>query len=395
VSGSPQNPVLPYGRQCVDEDDIAAVVEVLRGDWMTTGPAVAEFERQLAEVCGAKHAVAVSNGTAALHLAALAAGVGPGDYGITSPITFVASANCIAYCGGTPGFADVDPRTITLDLEKLDAACRRRAPKVIIPVDFGGLPAELPVIRAIAQRYGALVIEDAAHALGATYTHEGAEYRAGSCAHTDMAILSFHPVKHIATGEGGAILTNDPVLCRKLQDLRTHGIHKDPARLTRNDGPWYYEQSDLGFNYRITDFQCALGVSQLRKLPAFIERRREIVRQYGELLADLAEEAELLTETPGKRSSYHLMVARVRGGAERRRRVFDELAARAIRPQVHYIPVHLQPWYREQYGFREGDFPAAEDYYAGCISLPLFPKMTDSDVERSAGALRAALLETR
>jgi len=385
-------PILPYARQWLDDDDIAAVVAVLKGDWLTQGPLIARFEEALAARCGARYAVAVSSGTAALHLACLAAGVGPGDVGITSPITFVASANCIAYCGGTPAFADIDPLTITLDPVALEAACQKQRPRVIIPVDFAGQPADLPAIRAVAERWGAMVIEDAAHALGASYTHAGTEFCAGSCAHTDMAILSFHPVKHITTGEGGAVLTNDATLYRRLCDLRTHGITRSPDRLTRADGPWYYEQHDLGFNYRITDFQCALGLAQLKKLSQFVERRRELVQHYRSLLADLRDEVTLLTERDGRRSSYHLMVAQIRGGARRRRQVFEQLAAQGIRAQVHYIPVHLQPWYRQRFGYQPGSFPAAESYYAGCISLPLFPAMSDADVERTATALRSALL---
>jgi perosamine synthetase len=382
---------LPYGRQWLDGDDIEAVVRVLRGDWLTQGPLVGAFEEALAAACAARHAVAVSSGTAALHLACLAAGVGPGDFGITSPITFVASANCMAYCGGKPGFADIDPRTACLDPAALDQACARRRPKVIIPVDFAGQPADLPAIQAVARRHGALVIEDAAHALGAGYEHEGEWFQAGSCAHADLAILSFHPVKHNTTGEGGAVLTNSPELLAKLQRLRTHGITRDAALLTRHDGPWYHEQHDLGFNYRITDIQCALGLAQLRKLDRFVERRRALVERYRAALADRADDLELLLEGPGKRSSYHLLVAQIRGGTDRRRRVFEALAARQIRCQVHYIPVHLQPWYRRHHGTGAGDFPRAEAYYAGCLSLPLFPAMADHDVDRVADALRTAL----
>lgn len=382
---------MPYGRQWLDEDDIAEVVRVLRGDWLTQGPTVAAFEHALAEACGARYAVALSSGTAALHLAALAAGVGTGDIGITSPITFVASANCVAYCGGRPEFVDIDPATVTLDAGALEAACRRQPPKVILPVDFAGQPADLPAIAAVARRHGALVIEDAAHALGATYTHDGREYRIGDCAHADMAILSLHPVKHITTGEGGAVLTNRSDLYTRLQDLRTHGITKDPVRLTREDGPWYYEQHDLGYNYRITDMQCALGLSQLRKLPAFVARRRELVRLYQKALADLPGEVDLLTEAAGRRSSYHLLVARLRGGTDRRRRVFEALRQAGIHCQVHYIPVHLQPWYQRHTPFRRGDFPQAEAYYQGCLSLPLFPKMAEEDVYRVADALRTAI----
>lgn len=392
---TPEPRPLPYGRQDIDEADIDAVVEVLRGDFLTQGPAVAAFERALADRSGARYAVAVSNGTAALHLACLAAGVGPGDSGVTSPITFVASANAIAYCGGTPCFADVDPVTVTLDPAALESACLRRPPKVVVPVDFAGQPADLPAVQAVARRHGAVVIEDAAHALGASYTHGGREFRVGACGHADMAIFSFHPVKHIATGEGGAVLTNDPGLYEALCDLRTHGITKDPDRLTRDEGPWYYEQHALGFNYRITDIQCALGLSQLRRLDGFVARRRELVRAYQERLAGLGDEVSLLTDSPGRHSSYHLMVARLAGGADRRRRVVERMHADGVRVQVHYIPVHLQPWYRRRFDFREGDFPHAEAYYAGCVSLPLFPRMTDGDVDRVSDALRGAVRATR
>jgi dTDP-4-amino-4,6-dideoxygalactose transaminase len=285
----------------------------------------------------------------------------------------------------------VDETTITLDPLALEEVSERLRPKVIIPVDFTGLPADLPAISNIARKYGAVVIEDAAHSLGATYEYAGKEFRAASCSHADMAILSFHPVKHITTGEGGAILTNNDKFYQQLLELRTHGITKDISKLTRNDGPWYYEQQQLGFNYRITDFQCALGISQLKKLPAFIQRRRELVRLYQELMIDLEDRMSLLTDVPGKRSAYHLLVARFREGASVRRQVFDYLIERNIRAQVHYIPIHFQPWYQQQYGFREGDFPKAESYYSSCISLPLFPKMSDWDVVRVVSAIREAL----
>ena len=382
---------LPYGRQSLDDADYNAVLRVLKGDWLTQGPLIEAFEKGLAETCGVRYAVVVSSGTAALHLACLAAGVGPGDLGITSPITFVASANCIAYCGGTPGFVNIHPRTACLDPVLLEAACARQAPKVVIPVDFAGQPADLPAIQKVARKYGAIVIEDAAHSLGASYEHEGEWYQVGSCAHSDMAILSLHPVKHITTGEGGAILMNSPELYSKLQRLRSHGITRDQNLLTRHEGPWYYEQHDLGYHYRITDIQCALGLSQLTKLGRFVTRRRELVDLYREALADQAADLTLLLEEPGQRSSYHLLVAKIRGGSSRRRHVFDTLAAQKIRCQVHYIPVHLQPWYQEHVGTRPGDFPQAEAFYAGCLSLPLFPGMSDSDVTRVGKALKAAL----
>jgi dTDP-4-amino-4,6-dideoxygalactose transaminase len=333
----------------------------------------------------------VSSGTAALHLACLVAGVGPGEVGLTSPISFAASANCVAYCGGTPGFVDVDPRTVTMEPSALERACRRQRPKVILPVDFAGQPADLPAIQQIAHNVGAVVIEDAAHALGASYEHQGQRFRVGSCAHADLATFSFHPVKHITTGEGGAVLTNDADFYQRLLDLRTHGITKDAARLSKDEGPWYYEQHELGFNYRITDLQCALGLSQMKRLASFVARRRELVQRYAELLVDRQEEVRLLTEVPGRRSSYHLLVAQLRGGAQRRRAVFERLCALGIRPQVHYIPIHLQPWYRERFGYRAGDFPQAEAYYAGCLSLPLFPRMTDADLERSVAALKQSV----
>ncbi len=382
---------LSYGRQWIDEDDIAAVVKVLRGDSLTQGPTVGEFEQSLADYCGAKYAVAVNSGTSGLHIAALAAGVGKGDVGITSPITFVASANCVAYCGGTPKFADINPNTVNIDVDALEKVCAEHEPKIIVPVDFSGQPADLPQIKRIAEKYGAMVIEDAAHSLGASYTDDGVEYKAASCAHADMAVLSFHPVKHITTGEGGAVLTNDENTYQTLLELRSHGIAKDPKKLQRNEGAWWYEQQTLGFNYRITDIQCALGLSQMKKLDSFVERRRELVKIYEEVFADLNEEVRFLTEADGKKSAYHLLVAQFSGGAETRKRVLNYLRTQNIWTQVHYIPVHFQPWYQENFGFRRGDFPNAETYYNGCLSLPMFPAMRNEDVVRVAEAVTTAL----
>jgi len=385
---------LSYGRQWIDEDDITAVVEVLRSDFLTQGPTVAEFEQVLANYCGAKYAVAVNSGTSALHIAALAAGVKKGDVGITSPITFVASANCIAYCGGTPRFADINPNTVNIDVDALEEVCAQYEPKIIVPVDFAGQPADLPQIKRIAEKYGAMVIEDAAHSLGASYSDDGIEYKAASCLHSDMAILSFHPVKLITTGEGGAVTTNDENIYQTLLELRSHGIAKSQDKLIRNEGAWWYEQQTLGFNYRITDIQCALGLSQMKKLDSFVERRRELVKIYEEVFADLHDDARLLTEAQGKKSSYHLLVASISGGTTRRKRVFDYLRSQNIWTQVHYIPVHFQPWYQENFGYRRGEFPNAESYYEGCLSLPLFPAMTDSDVERVSVTIREILKET-
>jgi UDP-4-amino-4,6-dideoxy-N-acetyl-beta-L-altrosamine transaminase len=377
-------PPLPYGRQWIDDDDIAAVVEQLKSDWLTQGPAVGAFEKALCEVTGAKYAVAVNSGTAALHLACLVAGVGPGDVGLTSDITFVASANAIRYAGGRPVLIDVDPSTALISLEQLEARALALRPKVLIPVDFSGAVADLPRIRAIADRVGAIVIEDAAHSLGATYTHEGTVYRAGCGVHAQLATLSFHPVKHITTGEGGAITTNDEKLYARLLELRTHGISKDPARMGKNDGPWYYEQVELGLNYRITDVQCALGTSQLKKLPRFVERRRELARRYDRAFAAMSDRVRPLAVRTGCSSSYHLYVVNV--AAERRKPLFLSLREQNIMPQVHYIPVHTQPDFVRA-GFSEGKFSGAEEYYAGCISLPLFPKMTDDDCDRVIAAV--------
>jgi len=392
---------LPYGRQWIDEHDVAAVTRALTSDFLTQGPEVGRFEQSICDVTGAQYAVAVANGTAALHLACLAAGVGPNDVGITSTNTFVASGNGIRYAGGAVCLADVDASTGHVTGATVeDAVVRARATNkrlaVIVPVDFAGAAPALHTISAIATREGARVIEDAAHSLGGTYVADGATFRAGSCAHADMAILSFHPVKHATTGEGGAVTTNDRALYESLLTLRTHGITRDPARLEKNDGPWYYEQQTLGFNYRITDIQCALGVSQLAKLPSFIARRRALARAYDEALAsaDLASVIEPLA-APRDHSAFHLYVVRVRTRegealarvAERRKQLYVGLRERGIDPQVHYIPVHTQPDFVRA-GFGGGAFSGADQYYASTLSLPMFPRMRDDDVARVVAALR-------
>lgn len=394
--------ILPYGRQWLEEDDVEAVAQQLRTDWLTQGPRVAEFESALCRLTGARFCVAVSTGTAALHLACLAAGVRSGDIGITSTITFVASANAILYAGGAPRLADVEPATGLISLDSLDAlvdALDRQGspPRVLIPVDFAGTPVNLPRIQAIAQRVGAKVIEDAAHSLGATYTEGGRSFSAASCAHSDLAILSFHPVKHITTGEGGAVTTNDEAMYQALLELRSHGITKDPSLLTRNDGPWYYEQHSLGHNFRLTDFQCALGLSQLTKLPRFVERRRVLARKYDDAFAR-SEHVEPLEVREGANSSYHLYVLRLRARgtetldsiAARRLKLFHALREAGIAAQIHYIPVHRQPFH-VQHGHAEGSFPGADRYYAGCLSVPLFPRMSDDDVERVVKVVRSTL----
>ncbi|WP_020675713.1 UDP-4-amino-4,6-dideoxy-N-acetyl-beta-L-altrosamine transaminase [Geopsychrobacter electrodiphilus] len=368
--------VIPYGKQSISEQDIAAVTEALRSDWLTQGPTVGRFEAAVAKHCGVRHAVAVSNGTAALHLAALAAGFGPGDEIITSPITFVASANCIAYAGATPVFADIRPDTYCICPAEIE---KRIGPatKGIIPVHFAGQPCEMGCIGKMAKEHGLIVIEDGAHAVGASYQVEGRTYRVGSCAHSEMTIFSFHPVKHMTTGEGGMITTNSDDLYAKLLLLRTHGITKDPSKLTRHDGPWYYEQQALGFNYRITDFQCALGISQLDKLDGFVSRRREIVATYNAAFSN-SEKLILPFESEQAQSSWHLYMLQFK--ALDRLKVFIGLRDKGLGVNVHYIPVHLQPYYQENFGYEAGDFPVAEAYYARAITLPLFPAMTQEDV---------------
>lgn len=390
------NKPIYYGRQSIEDDDIEAVVSCLRSDFLTQGPAVKRFEDSLCEATGAKYAVAVANGTAALHLAALAAGVGPGDVGITSTVTFVASANCLRYAGGTARFTDVDPSTGLMSIASLEERVREVKPKVIVPVDLTGAVSDLAAVQAIAKRAGALVIEDAAHSLGATYEVEGKTFRAASCAHADMAILSFHPVKHVTTGEGGAVTTNDQGLYDELMDLRTHGITKDAKKLQKNDGPWYYEQRTLGFNYRITDMQCALGVSQMKKLARFVDRRRAIAAKYDAAFAK-TDRVRPLSIPGGVRSAYHLYVVRVASKpgedlatiAARRKALYLSLAEKKIFCQVHYIPVHTQPDFRA-HGMGQESLPGADAYYASCLSLPMFPAMTDGDVDRVVEAVLAS-----
>ena len=370
--------MIPYGRQTISEKDVEAVAKVLRSDWLTQGPWVKRFEERLAECCGARFAVAVSSGTAALHLACLAAGIGPGDCVAVPTLTFVASANCALYCGGQPVLADVDSKTLILNSQSLAAIRpRQKKWKAVIPVHFAGLPCDMEEIQRWARQEGALVIEDACHALGARWKDSrGVWHRVGDCSCSDLTCFSFHPVKHITTGEGGAILTNNPELYAKLEVLRTHGITKDPGRLIRCDGGWYYEMQALGFNYRITDFQCALGFSQLDELPAWVARRRAIADRYREAFCSLCYMA-FQDEPPGFESSYHLFVVRV----PRRREVFQRLREKGLGVQVHYIPMHLQPYYQERLGYRAGDFPSAESYYEAAISLPVFPAMTDEEVK--------------
>lgn len=365
---------LPYGRQSVDESDVQAVVDVLRSDWLTTGPKVAEFEEVFAARVAAAHAVSFSSGTAALHGAAFAAALKPGDEAITTPMTFAATANCILYQGATPVFADVCADTLNLDPEHVSKKFSSKT-RAILPVDYAGHPADLTAILEIARSRGAIVIEDACHALGAEYCGR----RVGSIA--DLTVFSFHPVKHITTGEGGMVTTNDPRLAETLRRFRNHGISSD-ARQRQSAGQWHYEMVLLGFNYRLPDIVCALGIEQLKKLEANLSRRREIAARYT---AAFRETHGVIPPAvrPEANPAWHLYPIRL--DLEKltadRAQIFRALRAENIGVNVHYIPVHLHPYYREQFGYAGGEFPVAEDGYARLISLPMFHAMTDQDVD--------------
>ena len=380
---------IPYGRQQINSDDIKEVVRVLRSDWITQGPNIKRFEKALCEYTGAKYAVAVSSGTAALHIACLAAGIKKDDEVITSPITFAASANCVLYCGGKPIFADIQQDTANIDPEEIKKHINKKT-KAIIPVHFAGHPADLAEIHSIAKKYNLMVIEDAAHALGAEYKGS----KIGSCKYSDMTILSFHPVKHITTGEGGAILTNSGDLYEKLSMLRNHGITKDDSRFTNDErrfiGLWYYEQQYLGFNYRITDFQCALGISQLKKRDKFIKRRREIAQIYNKALSKI-DQIELPVEREYVKSAWHLYPIKLRDKImAKRRRIFNVLRMKGIGVHVHYIPVYLHPYYR-QMGYKKGLCAKAEEFYQKEVSIPLYPAMKNIEIKYVINTLTEAL----
>lgn len=391
--------ILPYGQQWISDDDVDEVLRTLKSDFITQGPKVSEFERLVANYVGAKYAVAVSSGTAALHAACFAAGISKGDEAITSPMTFVASSNCVLYVGGKPVFADIELDTYTIDTAEIKKNITTKT-KAIIPVDFAGHPCELDEIMRIAKKNNLCVIEDAAHALGAEYKGK----KIGSI--TDMTILSFHPVKHITTGEGGMVVTNNEKFYQKLLLFRTHGITKDSNRFINKDlafslnpktkkievNPWYYEMQELGYNYRMTDFQCALGITQLKKLDRFIERRRWIVSQYNAAFKKL-KNIIVPIEKDGAKSSYHLYVIRIdfRNIGKSRAQVMSELKERGVGSQVHYIPVHLQPYYRSRFGYVDSDFPDTMTFYQQALSLPLYPKMTDNDVENVINAVTTSV----
>lgn len=380
--------ILPYGTQWIDEDDIAAVVDVLRNGHLTQGPKITEFEGALAAYVGARFCLAFGNATEALQAAVKVLELPEGSSGITSPNTFVASANCLAYNGITPKFADIDPKSFNVTAASIGKAADSRT-GVLIPVHFAGQACDMEAIGALARERRLPVIEDAAHAIGSTYA-DGS--RVGCCKNSAMTIFSFHPVKTLTTGEGGAITTNDPELHRRLQLVRSHGITKDPTLLSQNPGTWYYEQQDLGYNFRITDMQCALGLSQLSKLDGFKARRKAIIASYNREFAGMKHVATPY-EAPGLDSCFHLYVLQIdfQGLGKSRAAAMKELAEQGVGSQVLYIPVHTQPWYRKTYGYGWGDCPVAEAYYEKALSIPLYPRMTDSDVARVVRAIKSVL----
>ncbi|AXE29238.1 UDP-4-amino-4,6-dideoxy-N-acetyl-beta-L-altrosamine transaminase [Chromobacterium phragmitis] len=382
---------IPYGRQNIDEADIAAVEAVLRSDWLTQGPAIERFERKVADYCGARHAVAVCNATAALHIACLGLGVAEGARVWTAPNTFVASANCARYCGADIDFVDIDGETFNLSPDALEAKFEQAAregtlPAVLIPVHFAGQSCQMREIAEVARRYGCKVLEDASHAIGGRYLGEAV----GGCRHSDAAVFSFHPVKIITSGEGGMVLTNDPELYQRLLRLRSHGITRDPAQMRGEaEGGWCYQQLELGFNYRMTDIQAALGASQMDRLDAFVERRRRRVADYRRELEDLP--LSLPRQLPETDPAWHLLAARL-DQPQWRRPLFDALRAEGILANVHYQPVYQQPYYR-QLGFRDGLCPVAEAYYQRALSLPLYYDLTDEAFDRVIQAVRTSLSE--
>jgi UDP-4-amino-4,6-dideoxy-N-acetyl-beta-L-altrosamine transaminase len=383
---------IPYGRQVISQQDIESVVEVLQSDWLTQGPAIPRFEQAVAKVCHGSYAVAVSSATAALHIACLTAGLGPGDWLWTSPNTFVASANCGLYCGAKVDFVDIDPQTYNLSVTALEAKLQWAArhhclPKLVVPVHFAGQSCDMQAIAQLAQQYGFIVIEDASHAIGGQYQGKPI----GACKFSDMTVFSFHPVKIITTGEGGMVLTHRKDLHEKLIRLRSHGITRDTDLMTEpTHGPWYYQQLELGFNYRITDLQAALGLSQLQRLNEFVKHRQILAERYHQLLQDLP--VTLPWQHPDTTSSWHLYVIRLKQNKIQKthRQVFEALRQLGIGVNLHYIPVHTQPYY-QRLGFTWGQYPESEAYYQEAISLPIYPTLTYAEQDQVVQSLQEIL----
>lgn len=381
-----------YGKQNINEADIAAVEAVLHSDFLTQGPAIEQFERTVADYCGAKYAVAVTNATSALHIACLAAGLGAGDVLWTSPITFTASANCARYCGADVEFVDIDDATYNMSVDVLEerlkaARAAGKLPKMVVPVHLAGQSCDMVRIHELAQEYGFTVLEDASHAVGADYL----DTKVGSCRYSDMTVFSFHPVKIVTTGEGGMVLTNDEQLYKKLTLYRSHGITRAPELMTHaSDGPWYYQQVELGFNYRMTDMQAALGTSQMTRLDEFVARRRELVARYDELLADLPVRTPYVME--GANPSWHLYVVRVDFARVKKSKaeIFAAMRERGVVLNLHYIPVHTQPYY-ERLGHRPEECPVSLDYYREALTLPLYYSLTNEQQDEIVAALREVL----
>lgn len=383
--------MIPYGRQIISQFDIDAVVDVLTSDFLTQGPTVPLFEEMVVKQVGGGYGVAVNSATSALHIACLSLDLGPGDLLWTSPVTFVASANCGRYCGADVDFVDIDPATYNMSVTALatkleTAAVKGRLPKIIVPVHLTGQPCDMAAIGALAKRYGVAVIEDASHAIGAL--DNGVPV--GACTHSDITVFSFHPVKIITTAEGGMAMTRSAELAARMKRLRSHGITRDPDLMTHTpDGPWYYQQLELGLNYRLTDLQAALGCAQMSRLAEFVARRHAIADHYATSLAGLP--VNLPYQAPGTYSAYHLYVITLQEGAAPHRTVFERLRAAGIGVNLHYIPVHLQPYYKEL-GFAPGDFPLSEAYYANAISIPIYPGLTISQQDQVIAALTQALI---
>ena len=374
--------MISYGKQTIDQGDIDAVVEVLKGDWLTQGPAIEIFESDLKNYFGANHACAVANGTAALHLVGLALGWQSNDIVITSPLTFLATANCIVYAGATPDFVDIDPISYTIDPNKVEEKVKHyrssgKNVKAIIGIDFAGHPCDWKAFREIADKYDLQLVNDNCHALGATYLND----KQYAVKYADLIIQSYHPVKHITTGEGGAVLTSHSDIDEKVRRLRTHGITKNPDQLEKNDGPWYYEMHEVGYNYRITDFQCALGSNQLKKLDTFVNKRHDIAKKYDEVFSN----NDLLKIPLSDKSvehSYHLYPLQIDFDKLTLTKLecFEKMKELGVNLQVHYIPVHLQPYYQKNYGFNNGNFPVPERFYRNEVSLPIYPALSRKEV---------------
>lgn len=374
--------MIPYGRQSISEKDIRAVANILRSDWITQGPVIEQFEKALAKYVGAQYAVAFCNGTAALHAASFAAGLKKGDEAIISPISFVATANCVIYQGATPRFADILPKTITIDPSLIKKKTNKKT-SAILPVDFAGYPSRLEEIYGWAKKNNCVVIEDAAHALGSQYKDSnGRWHRCGDCSHADMAIFSFHPVKVMTTGEGGIVTTNNKKFYDRLKSFRSHGITRDPKKMRACPGPWYYEMQELGFNYRVTDFQCALGLSQLKRLDEFIVKRRAIVKTYNNAFSKIE---GLITPQEGSdvKCAWHIYVLQLdkRNIRQSRKVIFNRLRQAGIQVNVHYIPIYYHPFYKKHFYNKSDRCPLAEQYYEQTITLPLYPNLSEAQIQ--------------